>query len=90
VSNIGGGVGEDRTIEADVIEPFVRVLEGRPVPYGDLVRGGRMLAGALVARGKTLAVSTDEPWAGVWDLEHLTDSEAVEWGLCVATEACRA
>jgi hypothetical protein len=26
-------------------------------------------------------------WAGVWDLERLTDGEAVDWGLWVAAKA---
>jgi hypothetical protein len=46
-----------------------------------------MIAGALVAQGKTLTFCMDTHWAGVWDLERLTDGEAVDWGLWVATQA---
>ena len=29
---------------------------------------------------------SDGPWSGVWDLEQLTDGEAVAWGMWVATK----
>ena len=40
-------------------------------------------AGILVARGKSLILSLKGEWAGVWDLERLTDEEAIAWGLRV-------
>jgi hypothetical protein len=60
---------------------------GAVVPYRELVGAGRMIAGGLVSQGKPLAVCMDAHWAGVWDLERLTDGEAVNWGLWVATQA---
>jgi len=71
----------------DILAPFLAVLGGAVVPYRELVGAGRMIAGALVAQGKPLAVCMDTHWAGVWDLERLTDGEAVNWGLWVATQA---
>jgi hypothetical protein len=71
-----------------ILQPFLTVLKGTPVPYSELVAGGRSIAGALVARGRTVAISGDDHWAGVWDLERLTDAEAVDWGLWVAYRAC--
>jgi hypothetical protein len=32
-------------------------------------------------------LNSDGPWSGVWDLEKLTDSEAVAWGMWVAKKA---
>jgi hypothetical protein len=78
-------VAAGQNTQGDIIQPFLAVLEGTVVPYTELVNAGRMIAAALVAQGKPLAVSTDPDWAGVWDLERLTDREAVEWGLWVAT-----
>jgi hypothetical protein len=73
---------------AAILQPFFTVLKGTPVPYRELVAGGRSIADALVARGRTVfAISGDDHWAGVWDLERLTDAEAVDWGLWVAYRA---
>jgi hypothetical protein len=65
---------------------LVRALEGEPVPYAEVVRSGRLIAAALVAAGRPLSVVRDGPWAGVWDLEELTDEEAAAWGMWVATK----
>jgi hypothetical protein len=40
----------------------------------------------LVAAGRPISVVMDAPWAGVWDLEELTDEEAAAWGMWVATK----
>ena len=77
----------EQTGRQDILAPFLAVLRGAVVPYGELVGAGRMIAGALVAKGKPVAVCMDAHWAGVWDLEQLTDGEAVDWGLWVATQA---
>jgi hypothetical protein len=66
--------------------PFLDALDGTPVLHDELVSAGRRLAGILVARGKSLILSVEGQWAGVWDLERLTDDEAVAWGLRVATK----
>ena len=73
----------------EVLAPLLALLRGEPVPYVDLVAAGRKLAGALVRGDRPLSVSTDGPWAGVWNLEELTDGEAVAWGMWVATRARR-
>ena len=77
----------EQTGQQDILTPFLAVLGGAVVPYHELVRAGRMIAGALVAQGKALTFCMDTHWAGVWDLERLTDGEAVDWGLWVATQA---
>jgi hypothetical protein len=45
-----------------------------------------MMATVLVNHGRELSITTDGPWAGVWDLPNLTDDEAVAWGMWVATK----
>jgi hypothetical protein len=70
----------------DVLQPFLTVLEGGLVSYRDLVSAGRRIAGALVAHGRPVSLCGESHWAGVWDLEKLTDGEAVDWGLWVATK----
>jgi hypothetical protein len=77
----------DRIGRGDALQPFVQVLTGTPVPYRELIAAGRSIADALVARGRTVSISGDDHWAGVWDLERLTDAEAVDWGLWVAYRA---
>jgi hypothetical protein len=69
-----------------LLAPFLECLEGKPTPKADLVTAGRKLALGLVLRDRPIVVCGDGPWAGVWDLEKLTDSEAVSWGLCIATK----
>jgi hypothetical protein len=68
----------------DALRPFRTVLEGTPVPLSELVAGGRRMAAALVAHGRPVTLCADDHWAGVWDLERLTDGEAASWGLWVA------
>jgi hypothetical protein len=68
----------------DVLEPLWAVLEGRFVPYGDVVNASRKVAAALISRGKPFSLSGPGALAGVWDLERLTDDEAVAWGVWVA------
>ncbi len=48
-----------------------------------------MVAAALVKHGRTLSITCDGPWAGVWNLERLTDDEAAAWGMWVATKGRR-
>jgi hypothetical protein len=66
---------------------LVTFLEGKPVPYQELVAAGRRLAQALVSRGHSIILCGESEWVGVWDLERLTDGEAVDWGLWVARKA---
>jgi hypothetical protein len=42
-----------------------------------------------VAQGWPVVLCGESHWAGVWDLERLTDGEAVDWGLWVAAMARR-
>lgn len=72
------------TNHRDVLEPFLTVLDGTPVPLAELVAGGRRMAEVLVAHGRPVTLCADDHWAGVWDLERLTDEEAASWGLWIA------
>lgn len=45
------------------------------------------MAEVLVAHGRPVTLCADDHWAGVWDLERLTDEEAASWGLWVAMKA---
>jgi hypothetical protein len=73
----------------DILQPFLTVLDGRVVPYRKLVSAGRRIAHALVVNGWPVVLCGESHWAGVWDLERLTDGEAVKWGLWVAAMARR-
>lgn len=73
-----------QTNRLEALRPFLTVLDGDPVPHAELVAAGRRMAGALVAHGRPVTLCADDRWAGVWDLERLTDDEAVAWGLWVA------
>jgi hypothetical protein len=64
-------------------------LDGTPTPAPDLVSAGRTLARARIGRGRPVIVCGDGAWAGVWDLEQLTDTEAVTWGLWIAMKVRR-
>jgi hypothetical protein len=80
-----GGEGvQEGTDPGDVLQPFLTVLDGRVVPYNDLVSAGRSIAHALVAKGWPVVLCGESHWAGVWDVERLTDGEAVDRGLWVA------
>jgi hypothetical protein len=61
-------------------------MRGNAVPYDELIQAGRAFADLLVAQGKPVTFVTDGPWAGVWDLERLTDDEVVAWGMWVAAK----
>jgi hypothetical protein len=80
-------MGSREASRRDILRPFFSALEGGPAPYGELVASGRMLAQALVTSGRPISICEDNHWAGVWDLERLTDDEAVAWGLWVAMKA---
>jgi hypothetical protein len=75
---------EGKVGRGDALQPFRDVLAGAAIPYRELIAAGRSIADALIARGRTVSLSGDDHWAGVWDLERLTDAEAVEWGLWIA------
>jgi hypothetical protein len=46
-----------------------------------------MIAAVLVTHRLPVILNSDGPRSGVWDLEQLTDGEAVAWGMWVATKA---
>jgi hypothetical protein len=71
------------TNRPDALRPFLTLLDGTPVPLAELVAGGRRMAEVPVAHGRPVTLCADDHWAGVWDLERLTDDEAVSWGLWV-------
>ena len=71
----------------EVLRPFLAAMDGEPVPYGELVEAGRKIAAVLVTHKLPVILNSDGPWSGVWDLERLTDSEAVAWGMWVAKKA---
>jgi hypothetical protein len=85
-SRLNAAVTHRQINRREVLGPFLAALRGSPVPYSDLVQAGRMVAAVLVAHGRPISVCGDGPWAGVWDLERLTDDEAVIWGMWVATK----
>jgi hypothetical protein len=64
----------------EVLRPLLAAMDGEPVPYSELVEAGRMLAAVLVTHRLPVILNSD----GVWDLEQLTDAEAVAWGMWVA------
>jgi hypothetical protein len=74
------------TDRSEVLRPFLSALEGREVPYSELVEAGRRIAAVLVDHGRPVTLCGDGPWAGVWDLERLTDDEAAAWGMWVASK----
>ena len=71
----------------EVLAPLLEAVDGKAVPHAKLVEAGRKLADALVAHGHPVTVIEDGPWAGVWELDRLTDDEAVAWGMWVAGKA---
>jgi hypothetical protein len=71
----------------EVLRPLLAAIDGEPVPFSELVESGRMLAAVLVTHQLPVILNSDGPWSGVWDLEKLTDSEAVAWGMWVAKKA---
>jgi hypothetical protein len=82
-------ISQDSTGHPTLLSPFLACLDGEPTPKADLVSAGRRLARGLVLRGRSVIICEDGPWTGVWDLDRLTDEEAVAWGLCVATKVRR-
>jgi len=82
------GCPADRDIEAKKFsDPLLAVIDREPVPFSELVEAGRKLAAVLVTHRLPVILNSDGPWSGVWDLEKLTDSEAVAWGMWVAKKA---
>jgi hypothetical protein len=73
----------------EILGPFLAILDGDPTPKADLVAAGRKLAQALVEYGRPVILCGEGGWAGVWDLERLTDAEAVAWGLWVTMKVRR-
>jgi hypothetical protein len=73
----------------ELLRPFLRAMTGEAVPQAELVRAGRMIANALVKHGRPVTICGDGDWAGVWNLERLTDGEAVAWGMWVTAKARR-
>jgi hypothetical protein len=67
----------------ELLRPFASFLEGEPTQAADMVAAGRILARVLIEHGRPVIVCGDGGWAGVWNLERLTDTEAVSWGLWV-------
>jgi hypothetical protein len=60
---------QEEADRGDILEPFQCVLDGRAVPYRDLVSAGRRIAHALVAQGWSVVLCGESHWAGVWNLE---------------------
>lgn len=72
-----------------ILEPLLKALEGEAVPRSEVIQASRQVAAALVTNGRPITLWGEGPWAGVWDLERLTDDEAVAWGLWLATRVSR-
>lgn len=82
-------MGHWQTDRREVLRPFLAAMRGAQVPWAELVEAGRKVAAVLVAHGRPVTLCADGPWAGVWDLERLTDDEAVAWGMWVASKVKR-
>jgi hypothetical protein len=76
----------NRKAREEILRPLLSALEGKPIPHAELLRTARLIACVLVDHGRPLSLTVDGPWAGVWDLQRLTDDEAVAWGMWVATK----
>ena len=72
-----------------VLDPLLKALEGEAIPRSEVIEASRLVAAALVTNGRPITLWGEGPWAGVWDLERLTDDEAVAWGLWLATRVSR-
>lgn len=68
------------------MRPFLDFLDGASVPPETLVEAGRKLAEGLVNSGHPVFLCGDGPWQGVWVLDRLTDTQAITWGLWVASK----
>jgi hypothetical protein len=82
-------VSHKQTNRREVLRPFLTLLEGTPVPHVELVNAGRRMAEVMVDHGRPITLCPDGQWAGVWDLQYLTDDEAVAWGMWVAMKIRR-
>jgi hypothetical protein len=71
---------QQRDRSGEVLGPLLAAMGGKPVPYGALVEAGRKIAAVLVTHRLPVILNSDGPWSGEWDLEQLTDEEAVAWG----------
>jgi hypothetical protein len=71
----------------EVLAPLLAAMDGKEVPRAELVEAGRKLAGALVAHGHPVTLIGSGPCTGVWELDRLTDDEAIAWGMWVAGKA---
>ena len=76
--------GRQTDPKEEVLRPLLAAMDGEVVPYRELVEAGRMIAAVLVTHKLPVILNSDGPWSGVWDLERLTDDEAVAWGMWVA------
>jgi hypothetical protein len=70
----------------ETMRPFLDFLDGASVPPEKLVEAGRKLAEGLVNSGHPVFLCGDGPWQGVWVLDRLTDTQAITWGLWVASK----
>jgi hypothetical protein len=76
-----------RTGRGDYLRPFLTLMEGKPVGYAELVAAGRKMAQQFICQGCSVILCEDGTRAGVWDLERLTDAEAMDWGFWLASKA---
>jgi hypothetical protein len=79
-----------QTDRGDPLRPLLAFLNGKPVPYQEMVAASRQLAEALVSRNHSIILIGEGEYAGIWDLEQMSDGEAVDWGLWVAAKSERA
>jgi hypothetical protein len=79
-----------QTNRGDPLRPLLAFLDGKPVPYQEMVAASRQLAEALVSRSHTIIIIGEGEYAGIWDLEQMSDGEAVDWGLWVAGKSADA
>jgi hypothetical protein len=69
-----------QTNRGDPLRPLLAFLDGKPVPYQEMVAASRQLAEALVSRSHTIIIIGEGEYAGIWDLEQMSDGARVGQG----------
>jgi hypothetical protein len=67
--------------QTDRLRPLLAFLKGKPVPYQEMLAASRQLAEALVPRNHSIILIGKGEYDGLWDLEQMSDGEAVELGV---------
>ncbi len=65
---------------------LVALRRGEPIPYEDVVSAGRVAADTLLRDGTNVLAFLEEPGAGAWHLDRLTDLEAAALAVRLSVE----